>query len=204
MSLRAAITLVFFVNGALFASWAARIPAISDHVGASTGALGLALLGPAVGALVTMPVVGRLLTGRPSRALCRLFVVALAVAVVLPTIAPTVPVLAGVLVLVGVGNGGLDIAMNAQGVTVERHLRRPILSSLHAAFSLGAFAGAGLGALCAALGVAPLPNVLIAAALFGSLGVAAVAHLLPADDDPDATAEHLPWRKLPPRLALRR
>src|SRR5690606_24929042 len=113
-----------------------RIPAISDHVGASTGALGLALLGPAVGALVTMPVVGRLLTGRSSRALCRLFVVALAVAVVLPTIAPTVPVLAGVLVLVGVGNGGLDIAMNAQGVTVERHLRRPILSSLHAAFSL--------------------------------------------------------------------
>jgi len=47
--------------------------------------------------------------------------------------------------------------MNAQGVSVERRMRRPILSSLHAAFSFGGFAGAGLGALAAALHVAPLP-----------------------------------------------
>jgi len=202
MSLRAAITVVFFVNGALFASWAARIPAIADHVGASTGALGLALLGPAVGALVAMPIVGRLLTRHPSRGLCRLAVVGLALAIVLPAIAPSVAVLAAVLVLVGATNGALDIAMNAQGVSVERHLKRPILSSLHAAFSFGAFAGAGLGALCAALDVGALPNVLIAAGLFGGLGLAAVARLLPADNDPDAAAERLPWRRLPPRLAL--
>jgi len=47
MTPRAAITAVFFVNGALFASWASRIPALSDRAGATTGALGLALLAPA-------------------------------------------------------------------------------------------------------------------------------------------------------------
>lgn len=202
MSLRAAITLVFLVNGALFATWAARIPAIADHVGASTGALGLALLGPAVGAVITMPIVGRLLTRHASRTICRIALAAFAAAVILPTLAPSVPLLALSLVFVGVGNGALDIAMNAQGVAIERRLHRPILSSLHAAFSFGAFAGAGLGAICAALDVAPLPNVLIGVVLFGGVGAAALVPLLPADDDPDVAAAKLPWHKLPRRLAL--
>jgi hypothetical protein len=51
----AAIRIVFFVNGALFASWASRIPALSDRAGATPGILGLALLAPAVGAIVAMP-----------------------------------------------------------------------------------------------------------------------------------------------------
>ena len=46
---RAGITAAFFVNGALFATWASRIPALSSRVGATTGVLGLALLAPAVG-----------------------------------------------------------------------------------------------------------------------------------------------------------
>ena len=54
MTPRAAITAVFFVNGALFASWASRIPALSDRAGATTGLLGLALLAPAVGAVAAI------------------------------------------------------------------------------------------------------------------------------------------------------
>ena len=68
MTPRAGITAVFFVNGALFASWASRIPALSDRVGATAGLLGLALLAPALGAVVAMPLVGRLLPVRGSRA----------------------------------------------------------------------------------------------------------------------------------------
>ena len=71
-----AITVVFFVNGALFASWASRIPALSDRVGATPGTLGLALLAPAVGAIVAMPLVGKLLPGRSSRSFTRLGVIA--------------------------------------------------------------------------------------------------------------------------------
>lgn len=63
MSLRAAITAVFFVDGAPFASWASRIPALADRAHASTGALGLALLAPATGAVLAMPQIGRLLPG---------------------------------------------------------------------------------------------------------------------------------------------
>jgi MFS family permease len=202
MSPRAAITVVFFVNGALFASWASRIPALSDRAGATTGVLGLALLAPALGAIVTMPLVGRLLQGRSSRMFCRVAVAGLMAAILLPAAAHSVPALAGALFVVGVANSTLDLVMNAQGVSIERSMRRPILSSLHAAFSFGGFAGAGLGALAAGLGVSPLPHLATAALLFGIPGVLATGPLVASDVDADEHAPKLRWRRLPSRLAL--
>jgi hypothetical protein len=199
---RTAITVVFFVNGALFASWASRIPALSDRVGATTGVLGLALLAPAIGAVIAMPLVGRLLPGRSSRAFCQFAVAGLMAAILLPALARSVAALAGALFVVGVTNSTLDLVMNAQGVSVERHLGRPVLSSMHAAFSFGGFAGAGLGALAAGLGVAPLPHLAFAALLFGIPGLIATSSLLARDEDADAHAPTLGWRRMPPRLAL--
>ena len=85
----------------------------------------------------------------------------LMVAVLLPGLARSVPALAVALLVMGVTNSTLDLAMNAQGMSVERRMKRPILSSLHAAFSFGGFAGAGLGALAAALvgRAAPAPRL---------------------------------------------
>ncbi|HEU4656215.1 MAG TPA: MFS transporter [Capillimicrobium sp.] len=202
MSPRTAVTLVFAANGALFASWASRVPAFAERTDASPGTLGLALLGPAVGAVIAMPIVGRRLPGRSSARFCAVALPGLAAAVVLPGLAPSVALLALALAAVGVANGSLDVAMNVQGVTVERRLRRPILSSLHAAFSFGAFAGAGLGAAAAAADVAPAPHLLAAAAIFGLPGALALRGLVPRDDDPDAGARPLPLRRLPRRLAI--
>jgi MFS family permease len=202
MKARAGITVVFFVDGALFASWASRIPALADHAGANTGTLGLALLAPAVGAVVAMPLVGRLLPGRSSRTFCRVGVALLMAALALPSLAPSVPSLAAALLVVGIANSSLDLVMNAQGVSIERELTRPILSSLHAAFSFGGFAGAGLGALAAALGIAPLPHLAFAALLFGIPGLVATRPLLARDLDDDEHAPALRWRRLPVRLTL--
>ena len=202
MTPRAGITIVFFVNGALFASWASRIPALSDRVGATAGTLGLALLAPAVGAIVAMPLVGKLLPGRSSRSFTRLGVIALMAAILLPPAARTVPELAGALFVVGLANSTLDLSMNAQGLTIERRRQEPILSSLHAAFSFGGFAGAGLGAVAAALGVAPFPHLAAAALLFGIPGLIAIRPLLHHDEDADAEAPTMRWRRLPTRLIL--
>ena len=202
MRARVAITAVFFVDGALFASWASRIPAMSDHVGATTGVLGLALLAPALGAVLSMPLVGGLLPGRSSRRFCAVAVAGLMAAILLPAIAGGIPALIGALLVVGVANSTLDLAMNAQGVSVERHFGRPILSSLHAAFSFGGFAGAGLGALAASLDVAPLPHLAFAALLFGIPGLIASRPLLAGDVDAVTHARASGWTRLPLRLAL--
>ncbi len=202
MSPRAGVTVIFFVNGALFASWASRIPALSDRVDATSGALGIALLAPALGAIVAMPLVGRVLPGRSSRSFCALAVAGLMAALLLPALARSIPALSGALFAVGLSNSTLDLAMNAQGVSIERRMRRPILSSLHAAFSFGGFAGALLGALAAALGVAPLPHLAFATVLFGVPGLVAVAPLPARDEDVDAHAPAMRWRRLPARLVL--
>jgi hypothetical protein len=202
ISARAGITAVFFVNGALFATWASRIPALSSRVGATTGDLGLALLAPAVGAVVAMPLVGRLLPGRSSRTFTRLALAGLMGALLLPALARSVPALGGALFVVGLTSSAMDLSMNAQGMSVERRMKRPILSSLHAAFSFGGFAGAGLGALAAALDVAPLPHFAAAALLFGVPGLIATGPLLARDEDSDAHAPTMRWRALPSRLVL--
>jgi len=199
---RAAVTTAFFVNGALFATWASRIPALSSRVGATTGDLGLALLAPAVGAVVAMPLIGRLLPGRSSRMFTRLGLAGLMVAILLPALARSVPALAGALFVVGLTSSAMDLSMNAQAISVERHMRRPILSSVHAAFSFGGFAGAGVGALAAALDVAPLPHFAMAALLFGVPGLVATGSLLGRDEDVDAHAPTMRWRALPSRLVL--
>ena len=45
--------------------------------------------------------------------------------------------------LMGLGNGAMDVAMNALGVQVEQARRKPIMSFFHAFFSVGNFIGAG-------------------------------------------------------------
>jgi hypothetical protein len=146
--------------------------------------------------------VGRLLPGRSSGTFCRVSVAGLMVAIMLPALAQTVPALAASLLVVGVANSSLDLVMNAQGVSIERGMERPILSSLHAAFSFGGFAGAGLGALAAALHVAPLPHFALAAALFGIPGLIANGRLEREDRDADAEAPKLRVTRIPARLTL--
>jgi hypothetical protein len=86
--------------------------------------------------------------------------------------------------------------MNAHGVEVERRLGRPILSSLHAYFSLGGLLGAGVGALLAASGVDVRANFAAMALLMAVVTLAAAPHLLPADADAAPPGGRL---ALPPR-----
>jgi hypothetical protein len=73
--------------------------------------------------------------------------------------------------------------MNAQGVAVEKALRRPIMSSLHGMFSLGGMAGAGATALVAAAGIGLVPHFLALCALVAPLGLAACWPMLAATDE---------------------
>jgi hypothetical protein len=90
--------------------------------------------------------------------------------------------------------------MNAQGVTVEHAYGRPILSSLHAAFSAGALLGAALGALAAGLGIDASAHLALVAAAIAIASIATGGALLPADADRGAAGQPLVLR-LPRQLA---
>ncbi len=52
--IRVALCAVFAAHGFIFASWAVRVPAVKEQAGASSAALGLALLGLSASAVATM------------------------------------------------------------------------------------------------------------------------------------------------------
>ena len=153
---RLAISAIFLVNGMVLATWVSRIPTIIDKLDLGNGATGTALMAIAAGSMIAFPIVGRLLLRRSSASMTIAFALILAAALPGAALAPSVYLLIPALLLLGFGNGGMDVAMNSQGVEVESAAGINIMSSLHGFYSLGAFAGAGIGAGAAAIGVSPI------------------------------------------------
>jgi MFS family permease len=190
---RLAVAVAFFAHGVGFANWAARIPAVKDHVGLSTGELGVALLGPAMGGVAAMPLAGVLLARFGSRVMTRASLALFCVTLPLPALAPSLPALLGALILVGVGGGSLDVSMNAQAVAVERRYGRPLLAGFHGLWSLGTLAGALTGGLAAGAHLEPRVHLAIAGAVLLVAGMRATRRLLPSGADREASGPTFAW-----------
>ncbi|WP_405502955.1 MFS transporter [Streptomyces niveus] len=147
--LRTTLTIFFALDGFLFAGWVVRIPAIKQQTGASASDLGLALLGVSAGAVVTMMFTGRMCARFGSHPVTVVSSLLLALSIALPARTHSALTLGLVLLLFGAAYGALNVSMNSAAVDFVAALRRPVMSSFHAAFSLGGMAGAGLGALVA-------------------------------------------------------
>lgn len=167
---RLALTAIFAVDGFLFAAWVVRIPDVRSQVHASHSALGLALLCLSIGAVLTMPAVGRLCLRYGSRPVTVGSLTLLSLAVALPAHAHSVTSLGAALLLFGTGYGGANVAMNSAAVDLVAQLRRPVMPSFHAGYSLGGLLGAGLGGL-----LADRLTTAWALALGGALGLAVTA-----------------------------
>ncbi|MFJ9030375.1 MFS transporter [Streptomyces sp. NPDC102274] len=147
--LRIALTVFFALDGFMFAGWVVRIPAIKQQTGASASDLGLALLGVSAGAVVTMVFTGRLCRRFGSHPVTVVCAVLLSLSIVLPPQTHSALTLGLVLLVFGSAYGALNVSMNSAAVDIVAALRRPVISSFHAAFSLGGMVGAGLGGLLA-------------------------------------------------------
>ncbi|HKU10042.1 MAG TPA: MFS transporter [Sinomonas sp.] len=158
---RAAIAtfFIFATNGFIFASWAARIPAVTQTLRLSTGEMGLVLLVGAIGSLCSMPLVGpissRVGIVRTVR-LGGLLAVIAGGMLALGLLIVSVLLVAVGLAVFGIGIALWDVGQNIEGADVEHRLGRTVMPQFHAGFSGGAFLGAIVGAALSALGV-PLP-----------------------------------------------
>jgi MFS family permease len=167
-----AVTLLFAVNGLLLGGYAASLPSLRDRLGLDATQIATMLFLAGVAAITSMQAGGRLADAIGAR---RVVLIALAVVIVAAVtfgVAETFPVAIVGAMLIGLGNGAMDVSMNAIGVQVETARRRPIMSFFHAFFSIGNLAGAGtvfLLAVVAGVGggdlVLPLMLVLAGAAV---------------------------------------
>jgi MFS family permease len=189
----------FFINGALLATWVSRIPATQSKLGLSESELGLTLLGMSAGLLTALSLAGGLITrfGSPRVILTGTIVASLTLPLL--TLAPNPVLLWLLLFLFGGALSGMDVAMNEQAVLVERLTKRPLMSSFHAAWSVGGLAGALLGAAMASTPtLTPFLHFVIAAAIFGGGIFFSFPRLLPVKREipEDKAVFRLPERAL--------
>jgi MFS family permease len=201
---RWSVTAAFGLGGITISAWGPRMPAIKSELGISTGAIGLLLAGVTVGSigglLASTPVRHWLGGRRAVGAVTLLMSVVLAVMGV-GLLVNSLPLLSVAFVVMGAGIGLLDVLINVEGSAVERRAGRSLMPSMHAAWSIGAAAGSGIGAACAALSISPAwqmigEAVFIAAAgLVTASGIPAGEHAPPEANAPrrDRAARLRQW-----------
>ncbi|MEU8652504.1 MFS transporter [Streptomyces sp. NPDC048737] len=200
---RAALTCVFLTGGVLFGSWASRIPDVKERTGVGTAGLGVCLWAMAAGALLAKAAAGPLVTRHGSAPLCRLGVLPACASPTLLALADDPWTLGAALTVFGVLLGVTDVAMNAQGVEVGRAAGRSVMSSLHAAYSLGGLTGAAAGAWFAAHGVTCTVHFASVGAVLGAANLAAGRVLLGRSGNPPGPSGP-PDRAVPPSPPARR
>jgi MFS family permease len=159
---RVALSAIFTVHGFLYASWAVRVPAVKEQTGASSAALGLALLGLSAGAVATMLIAGSLCRRFGSRQVAVPACTVLSLTLLLPALAHSALALGLTLLVFGSAYGCLNVAMNSVAIELVAALRRPVMPGFHAAWSFGGLAGATLGGLLAPH-LSPLRHLALAA-----------------------------------------
>lgn len=146
---RIAVKLIFFINGFIHANLAARFPRVQELFDINDGKLGFVLLASSVGALLAMPFTGWLIIRNGSRRITifSIFLYCIFVPLVPVMVSLGIPGLVVLFFIMGLTAGMLDVSMNSQAVMVEKIHEKPIMTSFHALFSIGMFAGAFCGAL---------------------------------------------------------
>jgi MFS family permease len=152
---RLAISLTFFANGCLGSTWLVHIPGLKTRLGLTDGQLGAALWAVAVGLFLGMVISGTVIARFGTRLGTWVATVCTAVAVTFPVATPNYLWLFPSLLIYGISNGLMDACMNGQAAHLQVRLGRPIMSSIHACWSIGSFFGAAVGGTLIAVKIAP-------------------------------------------------
>ena len=201
---RVAIFGYFFVLGVATATWAARLPAIKESLHLSDGRLGVALFAVPAGSVLTLALSGRIADRFGAVRVLRVAGVLNPAALVPIGLARNLVALMATLAVYGAMAGLLDVSMNACAAQLELGYERPIMSSLHAGYSIAGLAGAGIGGVSAWLGISPLPTFTVTAGALIVLGLLAGPRVvIPETVDPGSTPDRTQRPADPPPLSPR-
>ncbi|WP_438270208.1 MFS transporter [Rhizobium mongolense] len=200
---RVAVSLLFLMNGFVVGCWAPKIPDFAERLELTKFQLGLMILVFGLGSLTLMPIAGAQIARHGSHVVSRVTAACVLPILLALTLAPNIVTGAIALFLFGGFIGAMDVAMNANAVAVEKSMRRAIMSSCHAFWSLGGLIGSGLGGfVIAKLGV--LGHAQLATVLTLIFLVIAWPMILADPPHPDEKKEktRLPMTPLPWLLGL--
>jgi MFS family permease len=162
----------FFVYSFCMGSLPPRLPDIQRAMGIEEGALGLGLIGAALGTLISLSFAGPLLERFGYRRSILALIPLLALAYALAAFATGPLAFFLLLVPVGLIVGGIEIILNLEADRTEHLVGHRIMNRAHAFWSFGFFAAGLIGAVIAQTGLSPqlhlllmVPVILLAVAL---------------------------------------
>jgi MFS family permease len=142
---RLAVSLLFLANGLYIGAWSPKLPVIAGALSLSPQWMGYLLLFFGVGSVTIMPLAGAQIARFGSSKVAVAFSILFLPLMLILTFMPNFASAAVVVFLLGGFAGAMDVAMNANAVEVEKRMRRAIMSSCHAYWSLGGLIGSATG-----------------------------------------------------------
>ncbi|HEY0163227.1 MAG TPA: MFS transporter [Edaphobacter sp.] len=197
-----ALAVLFLADGTGFGLWAAHVPVFKQNLHLTNGALSAVLLALVGGAIITMPVMGQMISHFGSRKVVR--VISLVYVAMLACIAQAnsytmLVVCAG---LFGGAKGAFDVSVNAQAVALERRYGRSSQSLLQGCWSLGGLFGAGITSILLKHGQTLRFNLSTASVVL-AVAVLAVLPMLVTEEEGHREAEKKKGFMLPDAPLLR-
>ncbi|MGJ8532582.1 MAG: MFS transporter [Alphaproteobacteria bacterium] len=195
------IRALFLCEAVVLTSIFPRFPDLKETLALDHAQLGLSLLGLPLGTLLSLVLAGGLVDRLGTRRASLIGISLVAISMVLPTLAVSMMALFVALFVVGLSLALIEIGMNVDADRVEKWVSKPIMSSCHGFWSVGALIGTGLGALCAGMGISPLHQIMIISPIFGIAGILIIQLRAPIPVPPPS-AQLAPTFALPTRALL--
>jgi MFS family permease len=196
---RVATFTYFALNGFLQGLWLVHIPTVEQRTGIDHAELGRLLLLLGLGAFIGMRLGGKFTDRVGVKLVVPAAGVFCSLSAVLPGLAVGQWTLGAALLVFGIGNGLMDVSMNAHAVVVERHYTRPVMSAFHATWSLGGVAAALTGARTLGWELSPAITLGMAAVLGVVVSIVTARFLLDEKEEQHAP-QQTGKRKVPRRI----
>lgn len=170
---RVSTAVAFGLQGFMLAVLLTQLPQFKDDLGFSDSLVVGAVVGVSIVAGIGSVVAEQLAKATSSRTTLRVGLFVIAIAAVVIAVAASTGMFLAAFAFYGIGLGMVDAAANMQAVSIQHAYGRVILSSFHAAWSVGAIVGALFVSVCSGLNLSVTVCVLIAAAVV-ALGCATI------------------------------
>lgn len=148
-----AARMAFFISGFAVATWAPMIPAVKDKLQIGADILGMLLLSIGISAFIFMPLAGMLSRSYGCKKVLRTAIAVMAADLIILSLLGNIWGFLVFLAVFGAAMGCIDVNMNLNAVIVENASKKRMMSGMHALWSVGCFAGAGLFSLLAKAGL---------------------------------------------------
>lgn len=148
-----AARMAFFISGFAVSTWAPMIPAVKDKLQIGADVLGMLLLSIGISAFIFMPLAGMLSRSYGCKKVLRTAIAVMAADLIILSLLGNIWGFLVFLAVFGAAMGCIDVNMNLNAVIVENASKKRMMSGMHALWSVGCFAGAGLFSLLAKAGL---------------------------------------------------